>query len=78
MNIKSLLQKAGKAAGPRNPEVSSRQADLVTETEEIAFTAEGRFLEASFYTGGLMKIPREVKEVRADSHKASSFSSRIF
>lgn len=57
------FQKAGKAAGPRSPEVSSRQADLVTETEEIAFTAEGRFLEASFYTGGLMKIPKEVKEV---------------
>lgn len=69
MSLKSLLQKAGRAVGPRNPEVSSRQANLVTETEEIAFTAEGRFLEASFYTGGLMKIPREVKEVRADTQQ---------
>ena len=50
----------------------------MTETEEIAFTAEGRFLEASFYTGGLMKIPREVKEVRSDIPSRPGFLIKNF
>lgn len=36
---------------------------LVAETEDVAFTAEGRFLAGSLYGSGLMRIPKEVKEV---------------
>lgn len=58
------VQASGKAAGSSKGQPSLSQPDLVAETEEIAFTAEGRFLGASLFTGGLMKIPREVKEVK--------------
>ena len=61
--------------GPTQFAHAESQPDLIKETEEIDFTAEGRLLAASFYVGGLVKVPKEVKEVRSQCRYPLSCST---